>query len=235
MTVATKREGESGLSPLDQAAFVTAGLVVATIGVFALARTDPDWVVAHLLPGSCVSTGLDRTCEPPLQALSRGELWRVVTPSFVHFGDLRFFWNVGIQFWFGKLIERSDGHRSMLYLVIVLVASTAMIATIGVYLTDPTVPGFGGSGIACGLLSYAVVRRYLDAAFARDASWGTWCLAAVLIVVPDATTPLSLSTVVHVGCLMIGAVLGYAKSRGEGKSLGRTRARDSVDPGADVP
>ncbi|MEM7312848.1 MAG: rhomboid family intramembrane serine protease [Planctomycetota bacterium] len=97
--------------------------------------------------------------EPAAQGyedVSRGELWRLVTPNFVHFGPLHLAFSLFMLFQLGWLFET---HGRSMHLAIVLLA-TAVIGNIAQYCLDGW-PLFGGmSGPVFGLVAFAWVRMH---------------------------------------------------------------------------
>lgn len=193
----------TGRTPL-----VTWMLVAVSSIVFITSRRDPSWVLAYLLGSHC--TGWD-ACSPAYQDLARGEVWRLFTPSFVHFGTLHFFWNVMGQTWFGTVVERTDGHRQLLWIAIAMVALTALIANLGLLLA-PGRPGVGGSGVTFGLLGYVLSRRWSDKGFRRATSPATDFVALALLVGSFRDMNLSIPNAVHLGGLVAGVAWGLARS-----------------------
>lgn len=187
---------------------VTWMLVAVSCVVFVTSRRDPSWILAYLLGSHC--TAWD-TCLPAFQDLARGEVWRLFTPSFVHFGTLHFFWNVIAQTWFGTVAERIDGHRQVFWIAIAMVALTGLIANLGLLLA-PGLPGFGGSGVTLGLLGYVLSRRWSDHGFRRLTSPATDFVALVLLVHASHDLSLAIPDAVHLGGLLAGVAWGLARS-----------------------
>lgn len=93
-------------------------------------------------------------------ALMSGQIWRLVTPIFVHFGVVHLLFNAAVVIEFGRRIERGAGSGALLLLTL-LVAVASNVAQFVV----TSVPLFGGlSGVAYGLFAYVAVRGRFDAA-----------------------------------------------------------------------
>ncbi|MBL9103991.1 MAG: rhomboid family intramembrane serine protease [Myxococcales bacterium] len=87
-----------------------------------------------------------------LAELRRGEVWRLITPIFVHFGAVHLLGNCMWLVDLGRQIEARRGTLTLLVLVLVLGAATtyAQYAVLG--------PDFGGmSGVVFGLFAYAAI------------------------------------------------------------------------------
>lgn len=85
--------------------------------------------------------------EPQFLEIKQGQLWRLITPIFIHFGILHLLMN-GVMLWvFGRLMEPIHGAMSYLSIIIVI----AIISNTAQYLVSG--PLFGGfSGVLYGLL-----------------------------------------------------------------------------------
>ena len=92
--------------------------------------------------------------------LMSGEVWRLVTPIFIHFGIAHLLFNAAVVLEFGRRIERGAGSICLLVLTL-LIAAPGNVAQ---FMLKPA-PLFGGlSGVAYGLFAYVVVRGRLDPA-----------------------------------------------------------------------
>ncbi|MFI5461140.1 MAG: rhomboid family intramembrane serine protease [Isosphaerales bacterium] len=89
-----------------------------------------------------------------------GEVWRLVTPIFLHFGILHLLMNVLALSSFGSLIEIRRGTLRLAGLVLI----AAVVSNLGQYLymerVDPGEPqSFGGiSGVICALFGYIWIK-----------------------------------------------------------------------------
>ncbi|MES2037157.1 MAG: rhomboid family intramembrane serine protease [Pseudomonadota bacterium] len=90
-----------------------------------------------------------------------GQVWRLLTPAFIHFGFMHLIFNLLWVWDVGIVIENRKGPR--FYLGFFLVA--AVISNIAQYLLTDN-PYFGGmSGVVYGLFSYVWIRGRYDPAF----------------------------------------------------------------------
>jgi GlpG protein len=100
--------------------------------------------------------GEDKAFLQPLfltRAFQDGELWRLVTPIFVHYGYAHILFNMLWLKQLGGMVEVLKGH--VLFLVLVMVI--AVPSNYAQYLV--TGPGFGGmSGVVYGLFGYIWVK-----------------------------------------------------------------------------
>lgn len=131
---------------------ITAGLIAACVGVaFATKMGEDLAAVSRFLftPTVDLVPGGD-----PLRAIREGELYRLLTPIFIHFGALHAVFNLVWLKELGGLIERFRGSAVFLTMVVVigLLSNYAQFA-----LGGPSV--FGGmSGVVYGLFGYVWIR-----------------------------------------------------------------------------
>jgi GlpG protein len=97
----------------------------------------------------------------PLDAIGAGEVWRLVTPIFLHFSPWHLLFNMYMFYQFGLLIESRRGTLRFGLLVLVI----AVASNFGQYyfmFLNRQYPSFGGmSGVIYGLFGYAWMKsRY---------------------------------------------------------------------------
>ena len=92
--------------------------------------------------------------------LGRGEVWRLVTPIFLHFGGIHLLFNMLCLRSFGGLIEVRKGSLRLFLLVLV----SAVASNMGQFLADSQSPEpsvFGGmSGVCYALFGYLMAKGY---------------------------------------------------------------------------
>ena len=87
--------------------------------------------------------------QPDLPEIRHGQIWRLFTPMFLHFGILHIIFNMLWLRDLGSIIEAHKGWRLLLLLVSVF----AVLSNLAQFLTSG--PAFGGmSGVVYGLLGY---------------------------------------------------------------------------------
>lgn len=160
---------------------------------------------------------------PLHQAVKTGELWRVISPTFLHFDILHILFN-GLWIWeLGRRIERFAGTRS--YIVTFVI--TAIAANYLQYiLTSGTL--FGGlSGVVYAFLGYLMVwGRYHDSPLVKLPSgiyvfMLVWLLLGIVGVI-DRFISGQVANGAHLGGLLAGLVIAaaevvdYKRKRSEG-------------------
>jgi GlpG protein len=151
-----------------------------------------------------------------LGAISSGEVWRVLTPIFLHFDILHLVFNAMMMLSLGGRVESSRGTLRFLALVLVLAAASNVCEyylhwDIG---KNPPLslresPRFGGlSGVIYGLLGYAWMKmRFapeLGLGLSRETilimlGWFVLCLVGLIG---------SVANVAHASGLILGMVIG---------------------------
>jgi GlpG protein len=137
---------------------VTVALIVVCLVVFFLIQTKQNRArVEQTL--SFTTTIVDsegRKRNNGINDIAHGDVWRLVTPIFMHFGILHIMFNVMALSALGTMIEIRRGSLRIAGLVLI----TAIASNIGQYLymerIDPGEPQFFGgiSGVVCGLFGY---------------------------------------------------------------------------------
>lgn len=102
-----------------------------------------------------------------LKSIMRGEVWRLVTPMFVHFGMLHIIFNMIMLFQIGGAAERRWGPWRYLLFVIAAQAVSGIFQALVPTIYPPWLSGgvyFGGmSGVLYALFGFAVIRQQTSA------------------------------------------------------------------------
>ncbi len=162
---------------------------------------------------------------PMLGEIRQGEVWRLVTPIFLHFGWVHLLCNALWIFSLGSLIEARRGTRFLLLFVLV----TAIFPNLGQYLVTGS-PRFGGmSGVVFALAGYAWQRGRHDPGSGIGLDPRTVLMLFVYFVLCWAQelnppgvramfgTGARVANTVHTVGLVIGAVWGWVDARRAGR------------------
>lgn len=146
--------------------------------------------------------------------LAQGQLWRLITPIFLHFSAAHLLFNLAVVVEFGRRVERGAG-GSALGLAVVVIAAVSNLAQ---YLA--TGPGlFGGaSGVAYGLVGLVIVRSLrhpADPVWRIQRSFAVALIAFLVIMSTGVTEAfgLRIANAAHWAGLGVGALLGALSGR----------------------
>lgn len=130
--------------------FLTIGLTVVSVGVFAIGMFVQQIPIYEIFSISLVRSGF-------LPEVFSGQIWRLITPIFLHFGILHIIFNLMWLNELGGLIERV--HGTLFFTAMVLLF--ALPSNLGQYLIVG--PNFGGmSGVVYGLFGFVWYRSKFD-------------------------------------------------------------------------
>lgn len=150
--------------------------------------------------------------EPVQQTLQRGELWRLLTPTFLHFNLLHIVFNA---LWIWEFGRRLESHFSRVTYLILFVG-TAIGANIVQYLAVSDVLFGGLSGVVYGYLGVLFVAQRIAPSPVLAVPPGIFVfmliwLALGVFGVIDAFLPGSsaVGNGAHLGGLLFGLIFGY--------------------------
>jgi len=191
---------------------VTAALIVACIGVAMLSRLGDN---IEPIEGLFIQTfrvvyrGDAALPSFPigLTAVARGQVWRLVTPAFIHFGLIHLLFNMMWLKDLGSTIERGRGWPFLLGFV----AASAGASNLVQYAWAG--PYFGGmSGVVYALLGYLWMRGRFDPGSGlsvdpRHVVWmGVWLVLCMTGIIPQ------VANAAHLAGLLVGAAWGFLES-----------------------
>lgn len=142
----------------DGRGYITLGVIAVSLGVAGLGQLG-----SNLAAIQWMFYSLQPPLLGPIEILG-GEVWRLITPIFVHFGLMHLLFNIYMWWFFGSMIEARKGAAWLLVFVLV----TAAVSNTGehgwAYLTHPTrLSLFGGlSGVLYAAFGYALVKGRID-------------------------------------------------------------------------
>ncbi len=186
------RGAPGGLTPLTLA-LIGGSVIIALMGYLGLAGDDTMW-----------SLTIDHyDVIVPLQRIRDGEVWRLLTPMFLHFGVLHLLFNMMWMWRLGPQVESNHGSLLMVVLVVVseVIGNLAQYAVTG--------PAFGGmSGVVYALFGFV----WMQAQYSRTHRYALSDVDAVLMMgwfVLCATGFLGpIANLGHAGGLVVGLLFG---------------------------
>jgi len=173
-----------------------------------------DPVDAHATPDGELRPHIDMWA-----SIRRGEVWRLITPIFIHYGLMHIAFNAMMLFSFGSVIEDRRGTVFMLFLVVIVAVLSNAGQAAGAMIRDME-QRFGGlSGVCYGLFGYILIKSRFDSRERYYLSPGTtfmalaWLVLCILREFPAFQEMLSAlpstANTIHVVGLLTGAAVAY--------------------------
>ena len=186
---------------------VTATLITLSIIVALLSNIGRDFQFIHVLFISEYRQGLSE--------ISNGQLWRLFTPIFIHFGIMHIAFNLLWLYQLGSAIEQRQNMKRMLILVIV----TSLLSNLAQFLWSG--PMFGGmSGVVYGLLAYVWAQGKFNPRSGLYLDQNTTIMMSIWFIVCWAGLIGNIANMAHTMGLVAGAVLGMIYSPRLMKKIG---------------
>jgi GlpG protein len=205
------RSREELLRSLDRAGFgrVTMAIIIPCILLALISWFGKNESIIRGLLITNLDFGIDSyTYRKGLPEIRSGQIWRIITPAFIHFHFLHLLFNMMWLFQLGNMIERQFSSRYLAILVLVIaIGSNLLEALRGTNLM------FGGmSGVVFGLFGFIWTRGKFDPASGLYLAPTTVVFMIVWFYLCWTGAVGSIANLVHAGGLMIGAVWGYLSS-----------------------
>ena len=157
-----------------------------------------------VLPGLYSVMKISANSNFELAEVRSGEVWRLITPIFLHFGFMHILFNMLWMKDLGKIIEKEKSSNFLLTFIVIIGA----LSNFAQFLVSG--PNFGGmSGVVYGLLGYLWMYKRMNsaAAFSLPKSdvvlmvgWFFLCLLGVF--------SFSIANMAHAAGLTLGMILG---------------------------
>jgi len=160
-----------------------------------------------------------------LASIQRGELWRLVTPIFIHYGVTHILFNLYMWFQFGRVVEHRYGTLYLGLMVLAVAVSSNFVQCVVPELigghgprlipSGHLITRFGGmSGVVYGLFGFIWIRSKFDPSSGMFMSQGTVTILLVWLffcMTPFATELLDASVAnwAHGIGLLVGMAIGY--------------------------
>ncbi|MEO6182356.1 MAG: rhomboid family intramembrane serine protease, partial [Verrucomicrobiota bacterium] len=156
--------------------------------------------------------------EKGLQEIRSGQVWRIFTPMFIHFGIMHIVFNMLWLRDLGSMIEAREGSWRLLLLVLLTAAGSNLAQYLISIPSLPTMsggrPNFGGmSGVVYGLLGYMWMRGKLDPASGLFLHKSTVTMMLIWLVVCFTGLLGPIANLAHLFGLLIGMGAGFFFTR----------------------
>lgn len=148
-----------------------------------------------------------------LKAVREGQVWRLITPIFLHFGMMHLVFNMLWLQQLGGLIELRKGRLTMVAIVLI----SAVVSNLGQFFWDMQAHGpeqwhvFGGmSGVVFALFGYCWMKSDYDPAsdIKIPSNSIVWMLLWLVVCMTGAVGPIA--NAAHLAGLGVGMVIGFA-------------------------
>jgi GlpG protein len=140
--------GMYGVGPL------TFAMLIASVAIFTWSKFGGNFEPVRAL---FISETLGEVVDKSLPEVRHGEIWRLVTPIFIHMSIWHIVFNMSALIDFGSMVE---GRQSSWHLLVLTVVIGALSNLAQFYYSGPS---FGGmSGVIYGLFGYIWIRGKLD-------------------------------------------------------------------------
>lgn len=202
------RSMASSLASLRQVP-VTSLMIVISVVVFALIEVLGNQLIVALTIVPVGISGGELSFGNLSQMLSSGQVWRLLSPAFLHFGLMHLIFNLMWVWYFGRQIEALQGSRTMLLLLIV----AGIGANIAQYITGTVL--FGGmSGVVYALLAHVwlMSRRVPQSGFFVPQMLVVFMLGWMVFTMTGLAGSVGFGNVAneaHLGGLLVGLVTGW--------------------------
>ncbi len=138
-----------------------------------------------------------------LPEVEKGQVWRLITPIFLHLSPMHLVFNMLITFQFGSFIERRKGSFFLLMRVLLIALLSNLLQF---YFSGPL---FGGmSGVDYGLFGYLWMKGIVSPEEGLGLNEQTIFIMLVWFIICFFTA--GIANFAHAGGLFIGIVLGAA-------------------------
>lgn len=164
-----------------------------------------------------------------LASIKRGEIWRVVTPVFIHYGIPHILFNLYMFFQFGSLIENRYGTLKFGLICLAAAALPNIVQCVVPHAIGGTPPGItngtlitslgGMSGVVYGLFGFAWMKSVFDRAFGYRIPQSTVIILIgwlFLCMMPGGLGFLGMGSVAnwaHGIGLLVGMAIGYFSTK----------------------
>ncbi|TVP42735.1 MAG: rhomboid family intramembrane serine protease [Halomonas sp.] len=188
---------------------ITAMMIVISLAVFALIGVFGDLLIVTLTIVPIGVAGGELVYGTLYQTVASGQVWRLLSPAFLHFGWMHLIFNLMWVWYFGRQIEALQGSRTMFVLLMV----AGIGANVAQYMTGTVL--FGGmSGVVYALLAHVwlMSRRVPHSGFFVPQMLVVFMLGWLVFAMTDMAGSVGFGNVAneaHLGGLLVGLVTGW--------------------------
>ena len=160
-------------------------MVCAAVFVFSKLGEDLFFLRPFLISGTRVVPDQGMFWIPLWESLKNGEVWRLFTPMFIHFGFMHILFNMMWLLDLGSMVEQRRGSVFLIFFIAVIAASSNLAQY---FFGNPL---FGGmSGVNYGLVGYIWMKGKYDPTSGLGLHKNTilmmvgWYLACLVGIIP---------------------------------------------------
>ncbi len=176
-------------------------LIAIAVGVFLVQASG-------LAPRFIALLYISEFVRPHFVEIQQGQLWRLVTPIFLHFGILHIIFNMLWLHTLGTQIEMRGGQRQLALLVLAI----GTVSNVGQYVLAG--PNFGGfSGVVYGLLGYVWIMAQFQPASGYLMDRFTIGFMLVWLLLGMSGLLENMANAAHLFGLLSGVLWGLYKAR----------------------
>ncbi len=186
--------------------FVTYALIVVCVIVFFVSKMGQD--IERIAALLITETQHGRGAGFGLTEIRHGEIWRLFTPMFIHFGLLHIVFNLLMLRDLGSMFEARLGAAYLTAFVFVVSAGSNLAE----YIIGGHVLFGGMSGVVYGLIGYAWIRGRFDPSAGVMLDRQTWIMAMIWFVICFVGAK-HVANYAHAGGLLLGMAWAYVDSK----------------------
>ncbi|MEO5804067.1 MAG: rhomboid family intramembrane serine protease [Verrucomicrobiota bacterium] len=195
---------------------LTAALMAISIGVALISKLGADH--ERIMPLFIKNWSYGGMIAKGLPEIQHGEVWRLFTPMFIHFGILHIIFNMMWLRDLGTMIESRESSWRLLFLVLIIAAGSNLaqffIRVPAFPPLDGGHPNFGGmSGVIYGLFGYVWMRGKFDARPHLILHKSTVSTMMIWLVLCMTGLIGPIANLAHLFGLLIGMAAGFICSR----------------------
>lgn len=161
-----------------------------------------------------VDLELYQTTQDPAASLKRGEVWRVLTPAFLHGGPLHLLLNMLSFSMLGRLTERLEGIGKFALIMLITGICAHLLQGLMPFKLWGSPNFVGLSGVILGLLGYVGAKTTLRTDLGFHLSPQAYVMTALILILGFAggDSGYRLANLAHLGGLVAGIVAGVVLS-----------------------